>query len=53
MPQDKSNAPDTPQEERAAAYFAGWNPDWGPAPFEHGLPVEALQTQTDPPVRDA
>lgn len=51
MPQGEENAPTTVGEEESAARMAGWDPRFGPAPFEHGLPVEPLEvSDTAPPV---
>lgn len=44
MPQGEENAPTTPEEQNEADRLAGWDTRFGPAPFEHGLPVDAIET---------
>lgn len=51
MPQGDENAPRTVGEAESAARLAGWDSRFGPAPFDHGLPVEGLEvSDTAPPV---
>lgn len=49
MPQGEENAPKTAEEQAQADFLAGWDGRFGPAPFEHGLPVDALETTTTEP----
>jgi len=52
MAQGDEHAPTTVGEAESAARMAGWDVGrYGPAPFEHGLPVDPLEvTATAPPV---
>lgn len=50
MPQGRDHAPQTPAEQQEADRAAGWDVDrWGPAPEEHGLPVQGLEISDTPP----
>lgn len=49
MPQGPEHAPKTDEEVVEAARLAGWDPNDGPAPYAHGLPVDGLETSTSPP----
>lgn len=49
MPQGADHAPTTPVEQDAADHGAGWDIRFGPAPFEHGLPVEGIETSDTAP----
>lgn len=49
MPQGEEHAPTTAEEQDRADRSAGWDLRFGPAPFEHGLPVEALEVRDTPP----
>ncbi len=51
MPQGEENAPTSPEGQELADFAAGWDSNFGPAPFEHGLPVDGLEiSQTAPEV---
>lgn len=52
MPQGADHAPTSPEEQETADRLAGWDPRFGPAPFDHGLPVEPLDTRSTPPGSD-
>jgi hypothetical protein len=44
MPQGEDHAPKTVGEAESAARLAGWDAErFGPAPFDHGQPVEGLE----------
>lgn len=49
MPQGEENAPTNPEEQAEADRLAGWDTRFGPAPFEHGLPVEGLEVSDTAP----
>lgn len=50
MPQGEENAPLSAEDQQRADQGAGWDTAWGPAPFEHGLPVAPLEVAEAPPV---
>ncbi len=52
MPQGEENAPTSPEGQELADYAAGWDSRFGPAPFEHGLPVEPLEVRMTEPGTD-
>lgn len=54
MPQGEDHAPTTPEEQLEADRLAGWDTTrYGPAPFEHGLPVDPLDISDTPPTGGA
>lgn len=50
MPQGPEHAPQSLADQDLADRLAGWDVDrYGPAPNEHGLPVDGLEVRDTPP----